>query len=74
MKDFEVRIPTTGKVILTSSSEKAAISFARHAVRNFPNVVVEKVIRYERRIAVWTANPKEEASNVSLHGREGVMA
>lgn len=53
--EFEVVIPTTGRVILTTPFRNRAVAHAKHKAREFGTLVVEEVERIEYRRKVWTA-------------------
>lgn len=53
--EYEVAIPSTGRVILTTPCRKRAVAYAKDKARDFGTLVVEEVERIERRRRVWTA-------------------
>jgi hypothetical protein len=53
--EYEVVIPTTGRVILTTPFRNRAVAHAKHKAREFGVLVVEEVQRIEQRRKVWTA-------------------
>jgi hypothetical protein len=53
--EYEVVIPTTGRVILTTPFRNRAVAHAKHKAREFGTLVVEEVQRIEQRRKVWTA-------------------
>jgi hypothetical protein len=53
--EFEVVIPSTGRVILTTPFRNRAVAHAKHKAREFGVLVVEEVQRIEQRRKVWTA-------------------
>lgn len=53
--EYEVVIPSTGRVILTTPFRNRAVAHAKHKARDFGTLVVEEVQRIEQRRRVWTA-------------------
>jgi hypothetical protein len=53
--EYEVVIPGTGRVILTTPFRNRAVAHAKHRARDFGVLVVEEVQRIEQRRRVWTA-------------------
>lgn len=54
--EYEVVVPSTGKVILTTPHLNRAKAHARLKAREFGKLIVEEVQRIEQRRKVWTAN------------------
>jgi hypothetical protein len=53
--EYEVVIPGTGRVILTTPFRNRAVAHAKHRARDFGVLIVEEVQRIEQRRRVWTA-------------------
>jgi hypothetical protein len=53
--EYEVVIPSTRRVILTTPFRNRAVAHAKHRAPDFGVLIVEEVQRIEQRRRVWTA-------------------